>query len=316
METDLAKKIDSFVSNEKQNWKLASDNYFALAEIKNKVFEIENNKIIVQFNPERIISSSAAVDRKSVSRRKCFLCKQNRPAEQKEVKIYPEYNLLLNPFPIFDPHFTIPANIHKPQLIKDEIKNFVFLISLLGDKYSLFYNGPECGASAPDHMHFQACPKNILPVEKEYLKLKIIDNLVYKNKEAEVFSIDDGLRKYFCLEFSDVNSFIYLDKIYTALEKADSFEFEPKINILGFTNKNRFVLLIFPRLKHRPDFYYEEDENKILISPATVDMGGIVICPREADFNRVNEIIIQEIFSQVCYSNNKFNEVLDFLNLN
>ncbi|MFA8343416.1 MAG: DUF4922 domain-containing protein [Rhodothermaceae bacterium] len=316
MKIKIKEKINSFLFKEKQNWKLASENYFALSNIRNKIFEIDNNEIIVQFNPERIISSSAAVDKKSISKRKCFLCEENRPQEQSILNINSAYDLLLNPFPIFNPHFTIPANTHKPQLIKNELEHFVSLLKFFEEEYTVFYNGPECGASAPDHMHFQACPKSILPIEAEYRNFAKEANLIFTKENLKVFSVNDKLRQYFVLEFTNQNSIQFVNEIYSALEKTDQFEYEPKLNLMGFRKEDRFTVLIFPRTKHRPDFYFAENETQILISPASVDMGGIVICPREKDFNKIDETIIRELFGQVCYSEDEIKRVLNFLDLN
>src|SRR3989339_2201069 len=152
----LPERAGRLFEHQINNWQLATDGYRSLKDVQIKQFEFDNFTIEAHFNPGRIISSSAKVDAKSINERPCFLCSKNLPAEQKAVMAFDNYILLVNPFPIFDKHFTIPTLGHVPQLIKPEITNLLTLSSLLGKGYSVFYNGPKCGASAPDHMHFQA----------------------------------------------------------------------------------------------------------------------------------------------------------------
>lgn len=316
MQNEILTDIDSFVIEQKESWQLAFENYTALKKIRTKIFEISNNKISVQYNPERIRSSSASVDKKTIRQRKCFLCDENRPAEQGNFSINSFYNLLLNPYPIFDPHFTISSVKHKPQMILSELEHLFFITDKLGDKYSICYNGPECGASAPDHMHFQACLKDTLPIVNEYfIQKEKSDNVkVYKDK-SKIYFIDDGLRRYLAVEFFDFESGkSRIKEIFETLEKIDDYEFEPKINLLSLKKEEKYEVLIFPRYKHRPAFYYNEGSDKILISPAVMDMGGVVVCPREEDFIKVNEGIITEMYREICFSEEKFSELVCLLN--
>lgn len=309
--------LESFVVRQKSEWELADKNYAALSNIKTKYFEILGNKIIVQFNPERIKSSTAAVDKKSIQERNCFLCDKNRPNQQREIEFNQNYKLLLNPFPIFDPHFTISSNEHKSQLISSEFEDLNYFIDQVGKEYTIFYNGPECGASAPDHMHFQSCPRSLLPIEEEYFihKKKFIYNKT-NSYETEINLIQDGLRSYIGLEYTNCkdgrNKF---DEIIKKLEKVDRNKIEPKINLVCF-KRAKNVILIFPRQKHRPDYYFKNDDDKILISPAAVDIGGVIICPRENDFKKINEIVLIEIFAEICYTDEKFKKLLDIFNTN
>lgn len=309
----LLKEIKNFTDNQKKDWDLANKNYLQLANVKTKSFSINGNRILAQFNPERIKSTTAAVDKTSIAKRKCFLCKENRPKEQKDFIINSNYNLLVNPFPIFETHFTICFNDHKSQLIQPNLDDLIEIISKIEKAYTIFYNGPECGASAPDHMHFQACHSSVLPIEGEFYSKKKFSKLQIRKNDVEINFIDDSLRKYISFEFSSPQSIkSELTKIISILNRFDNSELEPKLNLISFYNKTKTVLVI-PREVHRPGFYFDK-EDELLISPASVDMGGIVICPREIDFNVLGEDKIAQMFNEVCYSEEKFEKLISLCN--
>jgi ATP adenylyltransferase/5',5'''-P-1,P-4-tetraphosphate phosphorylase II len=161
-------QVNGLISRQMNDWSLAGNNYAALAGVKVKRFEVNGREVQVQFNPARIVSSAAKVDDKSLSERRCFLCAANRPVEQEGLAWGDLYTILVNPFPIFPRHLTIPSNNHKPQRIKGRIGDMLGLAADLHD-FVIFYNGPKCGASAPDHCHFQAGSKGLmsLPAGKD-----------------------------------------------------------------------------------------------------------------------------------------------------
>jgi len=310
---DLLILIARLFEDQLQNWKLASDGYNSLKSVRKKIFMFDGFSIEAQFNAGRIVSSSAKVDDRSIKQRPCFLCQANLPKEQKAVKLFDDYILLVNPFPIFNKHFTIPLLKHVSQSIHAEFESLLNLSSLLGKNYSVFYNGPKCGASAPDHMHFQAGNFGFMLIENELESIiKKYGQLILFDSEIKLFIVSDSLRNYFVLKGNKISNLkVEFDKIYTALLNNSSSE-EPMLNIIcNYTNE--WTILIFPRSKHRPSYFFEENDKQILISPAAVDFGGVLIFPREEDFKHITKELVIDIFQQVSISKDFFDNVLQKL---
>ncbi len=296
-----------------KNWKLAADGYQSLSAVHIKKFKFDNFSIEAHFNPGRIISSSAKVDAKSISERPCFLCKENLPYDQKAVKINENYILLVNPYPIFNTHFTIPSVNHVPQLILSEMGNMLSISKMLGKNYSVFYNGPECGASAPDHLHIQAGDFGFMKIDTEHESMaRAYGKTVYQENDLKTTAVQGCLRNYFSVESEDKTKLTAeFQKIFYALQNGKS-RLEPMMNIICNYN-SRWRLLIFPRSNHRPGYFYEEGENNILVSPAAVDLGGVMIFPRDKDFSKISAELIKDIFMQVTLSGARFGAVADKL---
>jgi len=290
------------------NWDQARSNYEALGKVEVKEFTINGFTLRVQFNPGRIQSSAAKVDAKSISERKCFLCPQNLPAAQEGIPFGDKYQLLVNPFPIFPQHFTIPSYEHVDQLIIDRYGDMFDLAKAL-DEYVIFYNGPKCGASAPDHAHFQAGNKDFLTIEKDLYKIE--KELLLKVEEAILYASKDYLCNFFIIRSSSKEKALLLFKeIYNLLEvKAE--ESEPMMNILTWYEGDVWNSCIFPREKHRPDCYFAEGEKNILISPASVDLGGVFITPLEKDFIKITDKDLLTILKEVCISDSKMNSIIN-----
>ncbi len=304
--SSIPEKAEKMFEHQISNWKLAVGGYQSLSSVEIKKFEFSNFTIEAHFNPGRIISSSAKVDAKSINERPCFLCSKNLPAEQKAVNAFDDYILLVNPFPIFDKHFTIPTLSHTPQLIKPEITSMLTLSSLLGKGYSVFYNGPKCGASAPDHIHFQAGNFGFMMIDHDYAELsKSNSKIVFEDRELKTSFVTGCLRNFIAIESNNISKIVSeFKRIYSSLQNARSDE-EPMMNIIC-SYDGSWRLLIFPRIKHRPTYFFEEGDKKILISPAAVDMGGVLIFPREEDFEKITNELIVDVFKQVTFSDDDF----------
>lgn len=309
----------ALLKNQKENWEQLSEGYKSLVTVKSKIFSFEGFEIKVQHNNKRIVSSSAKVDDESIKKRECFLCKENLPEKQKGILYNNKYIILGNPFPIFPEHFTLSYTQHSPQKIEYSFGDFLSLAKDLSEYYTVFYNGPECGASAPDHLHFQAGTKNFMPLEKEFnqYKRKYGKFLFEKNNLAINF-FDDGLRRFLSLESNDLelllNSFIEFYNIYSGFSNS---KIEPMMNILAvYENKKMWRVLIFLREKHRPSFFYEKGENNFLWSPAAVDLGGVCIIPKEENFNMITKDIIITGFNQITISRDKFLLIIEKLKQN
>lgn len=273
---------------------------------KERVLTIRNSAVRVLFNPTRIVSSTAKVDSDSIQKRKCFLCLENLLPGQKGVLFKEHYSILVNPFPIFPQHLTIPDIHHTRQQIKDRFEDMLDLAQILND-YIIFYNGPQCGASAPDHMHFQAGNKGLLPIEGEWKKA--VKKSIIQDPEATLWYLEKDPRHLLLIESHNKESATrFFQTIHESMELITE-EYEPRMNILLWYEADKWICCIFPREKHRPTCYAAEGEENLLISPASVDMGGVWITPLEKDFRKITATDIKTILSEVCISNAKFDKL-------
>lgn len=311
-ECDYAKAASVLFEHQLLKWALLKERYDALEDVKIKEFQFDGFKIKVQYNPGRIKSSSAKTDDVSINNRECFLCIENLPEPQKGILLTDKYLLLCNPFPIFPKHFTISSVLHEPQNIIDHIEGMLELTKHFSSGYSLIYNGPACGASAPDHLHFQAGSKNLMPIEDDYHQLKNeYGKYILDDEELIVTSVDDGLRRFLVIESRETKKIIKAFKLfYKVYAEISSASTEPMFNIISTYNAEYgWSLIFFLRDKHRPEIFYSKGDNKLLISPAAVDLGGILIAPREKEFERINKKIIKKIFNEISLNDNSFNRL-------
>jgi hypothetical protein len=296
----LQEKVMDLLEEQRNVWPLLATNWALLDRVRVREFQFDGYTISVQFNPERIRSSAARVDQVTIEKRSCFLCSANRPSEQSGIIFKDKYEILCNPFPIFREHFTIATIAHTPQVMLPELSDYLELSREL-HKLVVFYNAPACGASAPDHMHFQAGNRGLMPIEEETATLRErYGTKLIHSAGLRIHAISDGLRRFFLLETSEKESLenavsLIIDAI------ADYQGEEPMINLLGYYQEG-WRLYLFPREKHRPWQYFESGEENILLSPAAVDMGGTLITPLEKDFNTISKKDITDIFHQVTCS--------------
>ncbi|MDR3226988.1 MAG: DUF4922 domain-containing protein [Prevotellaceae bacterium] len=291
-----------------KEWQTAANNYEGLKSVRVRDLNINGIHFSIQYNPERIRSSAAKVDEKSISERKCFLCPDNLPPEQKAIPAFDDFLILVNPFPIFSKHLTIPKTAHTNQLIAANAGSMLDFAAMLTD-YVIFYNGPKCGASAPDHLHFQAGNKGFLPVEKEFAEMKSRLK-IYKHKSVEVSFADNYLRRMITLQSNSRNDLLEtFAKIYNTLAQQQPHETEPMLNILCYADENAWTIHIFPRIKHRPAQFFAENNAQLLISPASVDFGGVFITPRIEDFEKLKAEDIIDIFNQITIGKEDFEDI-------
>lgn len=304
----ISTEIRQLLSDQKKEWKLAGKNFAGLENVQVREFSFDGFTIIVQFNPRRIVSSAAKVDKNTIEARPCFLCRSNRPTEQRGV-ICGGYEVLVNPFPIFPEHFTLPAIAHTPQQILANYGSMLDLAKAMED-FTLFYNGPKCGASAPDHFHFQAGNTGFMPLDYEMTVLKEKYAEHWIKEQVNFWTIKDGIRNFVVVESANKvalqNAF---NQIYALLD-AHSGKEEPMLNILTRYIHGRWRSLVFPRVLHRPSQYYAKGEKNILISPASVDMGGVFILPQEKDFLKIGKADIKSIMKQVLLPEDQFDKLI------
>jgi hypothetical protein len=307
--SNFAEAVSHLLDDQKKSWKQLSEGYESLKETKTKTFQFDGFRMKVQFNPGRYISTAAKVDVKSINERKCFLCPSNLHENQKGILCEDVYLILGNPFPIFPEHFTIPNIKHIPQQIKNNFPLMLKLTIDLSKKFVVVYNGPKCGASAPDHFHFQAGTKNFMPIVDDFYQLKNeFGEILFGNEELIVSAINDNLRRIISIESNNfdklVNVFNIFYNIYSSI--ADTIE-EPMMNIISsYVQEFGWRVIIFLREKHRSSHYFIEGDDRILLSAASIDLGGVCITPLEKDFERMSKEKLAEILSEVTLNKNSF----------
>jgi hypothetical protein len=306
--TDPASRAHALLRQQKGVWEMLRTGYDTLQSVRTKAHDFGGFQIKVQFNPGRLISTSAKVDAASIKERKCFLCPDNLPLAQRGIPCDGDYLVLCNPFPIFPEHFTISALRHTPQLIRDSFRALVRLTRELGARYTVLYNGPRCGASAPDHLHFQAGNRSFVPIDGEYEALKQAHaTRLFESGSFRAYSLEQCLRRFITFESRDAG---LLERAFGALYEAflegGPAGEEPMLNILAFYTDGEWRIHFFPRAKHRPSFYFKEGEDKLLISPAAVELGGICTTPREQDFDKVTREHLVEMYNEICVPAERF----------
>ncbi len=308
-ELSLQQKVDLLQTQQTKEWELAEKNYKGLDKVQKRELVFDNRVTVgVQFNPERIYSSAAKVDAKSIRERKCFLCLSNLPPQQKGVDFGDDYVILVNPFPIFPRHLTIPHREHIDQLIKGRMNDMLDLARELTD-FVVFYNGPKCGASAPDHFHFQAGNKGFMPIEKEYLTLS--RTIIKGEERCRASTFSNYLRHCLILDGDDKKILCqWFDELYELMNNQMPAEPEPMMNILVSFDQGRWKIFLFPRKLHRPWQYFEEGPKQILLSPASVDFGGVLITPREEDYKKLSYEDAEDIFGQVTWDADAFEKLI------
>lgn len=302
----MLKMVKTFFQGQLAEWPLAKQNYEALKKVRVKDLDLGGCSIRIQFNPERMQSSTAKIDTKSIQERKCFLCPKNLPPVQRGIPFGKDYQILVNPFPIFPVHLTVSSMEHTDQLILDRYEDMLNLAESLSD-FVVFYNGPKCGASAPDHMHFQAGNKGFLPLEKDVLTAK--REIIISNDELLCYSLFDYFRKVFVIESGSKKNIVDLfHRIYAALEVKDGDK-EPMMNIISWYGNGKWISCILPRDVHRPKCFFAEGDKNILISPGSVDLGGVCVFPQEKDFDKITASDIKTILKEVCIGDETMKQI-------
>jgi len=303
--------LQEFAEAQIRSWPLAATNYKSLEEVKVKHFQFDGFQVKVQFNPERMKSSVANIDQQTIAARECFLCNENRPPEQDAIAFGNQYLILVNPFPIFSYHFTISSNKHIDQRFLPNVQSLLDLAAVM-EGFTVFYNGPECGASAPDHLHFQAGENGFMPISKDFEGLKLTSRLLYAGKNTQVWAVDQYLRKMISIETRSKDEGLEIIGIYYRhFQSIQPEKVEPMMNALCSFSDGKWTIHLFPRKAHRPTQFYATGEDQILISPGSVDFGGVFILPREEDFEKINKEDIVDILDQVCINQDAFMELTE-----
>ena len=303
--------LQRFFNRQLEKWEAARQRYHDLRSAKTRELVVGTYSIQVQWNPARMVSTGAKMDQKTIAERPCFLCEKNRPKEQIKKEVDGQYELLVNPFPILQQHFTIPSLKHQPQRI---LESYGEIHKLLEEypEMMVFYNGPQCGASAPDHAHFQAGTSGLLPLQKSWQRLsRNLTPLISLNDDEDISLIDE----YPCTALLIRSRSQYGDeqlfrRLYEALPATEP---EPMMNIVSWRSNDDFLSVVFPRTKHRPDCYYKEGNEQFIISPGALDMAGLIITPRQEDYERLTPEKALGILDEITLKGEPLQQLIDSL---
>ena len=348
-----------FFDDELAHWELAQKNYDSLeANVQQRELAVGDIQLAAQFNPARIVSTAAKIDKQSIAARACFLCDENRPAEQHALMIRHHYQVLVNPYPILPRHFTIPTRRHKPQSIWEHFGTLRHLAWTMPN-HIVFYNGPMCGASCPDHMHLQAGSRGIVPIERDWKLYETQLRKLYPLTSDEAQQMQDAgnasqrcglflLTGYVCpvfviRSFPEETDSLLCQRLYRALPIHED-ETEPRMNLISWreagdeSRSDEIITLIFPRKKHRPDCYKTSTDqtdgelqrivnklkagglpsltgknvdDSLLVSPGALDMGGLLITPREEDFKKITPEWAASILQEVTMTEEELKPIIE-----
>ena len=299
--------ISRFFNRQMEKWADARHRFRDLKHVETHQL---SDQLKVQWNPARIVSTGAKIDKKTLGDRPCFLCDKNRPKEQISKQIDERFLLLVNPFPILPIHFTIPARKHQPQSIYKnygEMHRFLSLHSEL----MVFYNGPKCGASAPDHLHFQAGTSGILPFQANWQRLsRNLTDIISLNDDEKIALIHDFVVPAFVIiSKSEDSDEALFQRLYKSMPVRGD-ETEPMMNIIAWRKGDEYISVVIPREKHRPEAYFAEGDAQMMVSPGALDMSGLIITPREEDFRKLTEESATAILQECGVSTDKMNSIV------
>lgn len=299
--------ISRFFNRQLEVWTDARHRFRDLKHVETRQL---SDQLKLQWNPARIVSTGAKIDKKTLGERPCFLCDKNRPKEQMSKQIDEKFHLLVNPFPILPVHFTIPARKHQPQLIYKNYGEMHRFISLHSD-LMVFYNGPKCGASAPDHLHFQAGTNGILPLQTNWQRLsRNLTDIISLNDEEKISVVRDFIVPAFVIISKSAESDEALfRRLYKAMPQRGD-ETEPMMNIISWRKGEEFISVVIPREKHRPEAYFAEGDAQFVVSPGALDMSGLIITPREEDFRKLTEEKALSLLQECGVSEEKMNAII------
>jgi ribosomal protein S18 acetylase RimI-like enzyme len=300
-----------FLSEQKKAWQDLRKGYEFLEDIRERDLSCRGFSVRLQYNPGRMKSSTADVSEKNTKERQCFLCLDHLPEDQRGILYRSDYLILGNPMPVFSSHFTVSHIDHRLQAIDEYIGTYLQLMADLGPSWTVLYNGPKCGASAPDHLHFQVGPWGQMPIEKE-IRAEKKPALIKKNGGVLLYCGMGLGREVIILQGDDPIAIERVLKDFLmALKKVLIIDEEPMINIAGFYEERKWRLVIFPRRKHRPDVFFKDGDARVVVSPGVIDMGGLLITPVKRDFERLDATAVEGIYREVSLDRKTVERAID-----
>lgn len=290
-------------------WRELAEGYAALQAAWCRELSLGDEKILIQFNPTRAANSEARLDETYLTSRPCFLCPGNLPREQRALLYRQEYLVLCNPRPIFVPHFTVAHGEHLPQNMGLSLTIFLALAVDLAPSFHVFYNGPHCGASAPDHLHFQIYPRGVLPVDALMYEGDAVSAVQRDGVSLTLLTMEG--RAALRISGGETGAVAAaIERCLKLLALRAGGDGEPMVNVIGGYHDGKWSLLVFPRRKGRPEIYHRSEEERMIISPGAVEMGGMIVTVTEKDFAILNGPMVREIYTEISLDEETLLEVL------
>jgi hypothetical protein len=296
----LRVRIDDLFAQQRDTWPILRNGEAALDLLKRKTLTDGGESIVVQVNPARRRSTLANTDAKAIAARACFLCPQNMPLEERGIS-FEDLVLLPNPFPILPLHCTIADRQHRPQLLHGRVRTFLHLAHEIAPDLVALYNGARCGASAPDHFHLQVARAGEIPILKQLPQTSLDQSIVGHSSFGRNMLIFRGTN------VANVESKI--ERSISALQSFDATSDEPMFNLLGHFDSGQYTVILFPRAAHRPARYFATGPDQLLVSPAVLEMCGILITTGVEDFERIDTGVARAIYEEVSISPSRFKEL-------
>jgi ATP adenylyltransferase/5',5'''-P-1,P-4-tetraphosphate phosphorylase II len=308
-EPDFRGLVEGLAGQQLATWPMLRDAVAGLARVEYKGLRARGSDVLAQFNPQRIVSTSAKVDAATIKQRPCFLCAENLPPEERGIAFGADFVALYNPFPVLPRHLVITSRRHIPQTIEGNFGTLLDLALELGGEFFVLYNGAVCGASAPDHLHFQACERESLPIfpEIETWERRGLSN----NSGVETFTLRDYRLNALVARGNDRRAvYEWFERALSCLAEITGAESEPMINLVVTRDGGRWTVIIFPRSKHRPARYFAEGDAKLTVSPAAIDLAGVLVVPQPDHFAKITSRDAEEIYAEVTLDGAAFGDWL------
>jgi Domain of unknown function (DUF4922) len=307
-EPDFRGLVEALAGQQSATWTMLRDAVAGLARVEYKRLRAQGSEVLAQFNPQRIVSTAANVDAAAIKQRPCFLCSENLPPEERGIEFGADFVALYNPFPVLPRHLVITSRRHIPQTIDGNFGTLLDLALCLGQEFFVIYNGAACGASAPDHLHFQACERKSLPIIPEIETWKRQGLL--NGSGVEIFTLKDYRLNALIARGNDRAALIeWFVSSLRSLAEVTGAESEPMINLVVTRDSDpgaRWTVIIFPRAKHRPDHYFAEGDAKLTVSPAAIDLAGVLVVPQPDHFTKITSRDVEEIYAEVTLNSKMF----------
>lgn len=301
--------LQRFFNRQLEKWEKARINFRDLQKVETRKLDCGDNMVLVQFNPARMVSTGADMQKAETGARPCFLCDKNLPPEQFAKAIDDDFHLLVNPYPILPMHFTIPNKHHVPQAIYDNYGEIYKILQLFPD-LTVFYNGPHCGASAPDHAHLQGGKGGRLPLQTDWQRLSRGLETLLSQQDGSLSVMRNFVSPAFIIKSRTAEAGIEMFRqLYSSLPKRAE-EDEPMMNIVAWMDDNSYLAVVFPRRKHRPDIYHAHGEERMLVSPGALDMAGLIITPRKDDFLRMTPETAESVLQECAASKDEIQQTI------
>jgi hypothetical protein len=304
--------VEGLITQQLDTWPMLRDAVAGLERVEYKKLLASGMEVLAQFNPQRIVSTGAKVDAAAIKQRPCFLCADNLPPEERGVAFGDDFVALYNPFPVLPRHLVITSRRHIPQTIAGNFGTLLDLAMDLGGEYFALYNGAACGASAPDHLHFQACERRLPPMlrEIERWERRVLSN----SFEIEAFTLKDYRLNALIARGADRQALIgWFNRVEKLLAEVTGAESEPMVNLVVMRDSAGWEVIVFPRSKHRPDCYFAEGEMKLTVSPAAIDLSGVLVVPEPRHFAKITSQDVERIYAEVTLDNARFGRVTEAL---